>query len=165
MIQNFLHGVQSDLTSQQLIHVAEMTCGWSGADLEALTREAAMAPLRRLFPQDGNGRRANVTAPHTANGTVTATSTGRADSDSDMGLGLGLGLDMGYDMGSDLLGCLSTGLDSGLGIGTGLGTGLDTGLSFDTGAGFPNVMGREGAVQLLDFQRAYQRTLEGFGEV
>jgi ATPase family associated with various cellular activities (AAA)/AAA+ lid domain len=53
MVQLLLHDVSHALAPQDLQDLASMTNGWSGSDLESLTREAAMAPVRECI------RRAN----------------------------------------------------------------------------------------------------------
>jgi SpoVK/Ycf46/Vps4 family AAA+-type ATPase len=52
-VQLLLHDVSHALAPQDLQDLASMTNGWSGSDLESLTREAAMAPVRECI------RRAN----------------------------------------------------------------------------------------------------------
>ncbi|KAL3934919.1 MAG: hypothetical protein SGBAC_009464 [Bacillariaceae sp.] len=48
-IKRFLKGIESSITREQLGDIAAATDGWSGADLEHLTREAAMAPVRECI--------------------------------------------------------------------------------------------------------------------
>ncbi len=46
IVSRLLRDVEHSLTTKQLEDVAVATEGWSGSDLEYLTREAAMAPIR-----------------------------------------------------------------------------------------------------------------------
>ena len=45
----FLKNVAHNLSDSDLTNIADMTCGWSGSDMETLCREAAMAPLRSVI--------------------------------------------------------------------------------------------------------------------
>jgi SpoVK/Ycf46/Vps4 family AAA+-type ATPase len=49
ILNRYLGDVAHDITRSQLDGVATMTDGWSGSDLESLTREAAMAPIRECI--------------------------------------------------------------------------------------------------------------------
>lgn len=49
IIKRFLKGVENSVTKKQLGDIAAATEGLSGADLEHLTREAAMAPVRECI--------------------------------------------------------------------------------------------------------------------
>jgi SpoVK/Ycf46/Vps4 family AAA+-type ATPase len=53
MVLQLLNDVSHSIAPQDLHDLASMTHGWSGSDLESLTREAAMAPVRECI------RRAN----------------------------------------------------------------------------------------------------------
>jgi SpoVK/Ycf46/Vps4 family AAA+-type ATPase len=46
IIKRYLKGIGSSISQEQLQEIAAATDGWSGSDLESLTREAAMAPVR-----------------------------------------------------------------------------------------------------------------------
>lgn len=46
IIRRFLKDIDNSLNSPQLRHIAEITNGYSGSDLESLAREAVMAPIR-----------------------------------------------------------------------------------------------------------------------
>jgi AAA+ superfamily predicted ATPase len=47
---NVLHSCSPD----DFLNVARLTEGWSGSDIECMCRDAAMAPLRRMFPLFGS---------------------------------------------------------------------------------------------------------------
>ena len=49
IIKHFLRGIDNNLTSSQLLKLSNKTEGFSGSDLESLTREAAMAPIRECL--------------------------------------------------------------------------------------------------------------------
>lgn len=49
IVKRYLKGISNSLSQGQLQEVASMTDGWSGSDLESLTREAAMAPVRECI--------------------------------------------------------------------------------------------------------------------
>jgi SpoVK/Ycf46/Vps4 family AAA+-type ATPase len=49
ILNRYLGDVAHNITRSQLDGVAAMTDGWSGSDLESLTREAAMAPIRECI--------------------------------------------------------------------------------------------------------------------
>jgi SpoVK/Ycf46/Vps4 family AAA+-type ATPase len=49
MLSRFLEGIDTDITRTQLDSIAVATDGWSGSDLESMTREAAMAPIRECI--------------------------------------------------------------------------------------------------------------------
>jgi SpoVK/Ycf46/Vps4 family AAA+-type ATPase len=49
ILARYLEGIETSITSLQLKHIASLTQGWSGSDLESLTREAAMAPVRNCI--------------------------------------------------------------------------------------------------------------------
>lgn len=49
IISRLLLGVNHSVTECQLEALAQSTDGWSGSDLESMTREAAMAPLRETL--------------------------------------------------------------------------------------------------------------------
>ena len=55
LILRFLSGLDHKLTCSELNDLAEMSFGWSGADLESWTRESSMAPVRRLIRRVGPG--------------------------------------------------------------------------------------------------------------
>lgn len=46
----FLQGVEHSLSREDVRWIAEKTEGWSGSELENLCREAAMIPIRSLYP-------------------------------------------------------------------------------------------------------------------
>lgn len=46
MLRRFLQGIDNTLSAEELDSISLETEGWSGSDLESLTREAAMAPVR-----------------------------------------------------------------------------------------------------------------------
>jgi len=48
LIENKINGVASSLSSEDLNKVVELTDGYTGADLVALIKEAAMQPLREV---------------------------------------------------------------------------------------------------------------------
>jgi SpoVK/Ycf46/Vps4 family AAA+-type ATPase len=49
ILNRYLGDVAHNITRSQLDGLAAMTDGWSGSDLESLTREAAMAPIRECI--------------------------------------------------------------------------------------------------------------------
>lgn len=49
IVQRLLSDVDYDITSNQLDELALATEGWSGSDLESMTREAVMAPVRECL--------------------------------------------------------------------------------------------------------------------
>mmetsp|Transcript_1249 Transcript_1249/g.2445 ORF Transcript_1249/g.2445 Transcript_1249/m.2445 type:complete len:672 (+) Transcript_1249:3-2018(+) len=49
IIRRLLSNVEHDITSSQLDELALATEGWSGSDLESMTREAVMAPVRECL--------------------------------------------------------------------------------------------------------------------
>lgn len=49
IITKLLNGIENTLTTSQLMELAEMTDGWSGSDLESVSREAVMAPIRECL--------------------------------------------------------------------------------------------------------------------
>jgi SpoVK/Ycf46/Vps4 family AAA+-type ATPase len=49
MLERFLEGIDTDITRAQLDSIAVATDGWTGSDLESMTREAAMAPIRECI--------------------------------------------------------------------------------------------------------------------
>jgi len=49
IIRRLLSDVEHDLTSAQLDELSLATEGWSGSDLESMTREAVMAPVRQCL--------------------------------------------------------------------------------------------------------------------
>ncbi|ACI64120.1 predicted protein, partial [Thalassiosira pseudonana CCMP1335] len=49
IIKRLLSDVKNDLTPSQLDELALATEGWSGSDLESMTREAVMAPVRETL--------------------------------------------------------------------------------------------------------------------
>jgi ATPases of the AAA+ class len=49
IIRRLLEGVENTLAPSQLKELATATEGWSGSDLESVTREAAMAPIRECL--------------------------------------------------------------------------------------------------------------------
>lgn len=49
IICRLLEGIENTLTPSQLKELATATEGWSGSDLESVTREAAMAPIRECL--------------------------------------------------------------------------------------------------------------------
>jgi len=49
IIQRLLSDVEHNITSSQLNELALATEGWSGSDLESMTREAVMAPVRECL--------------------------------------------------------------------------------------------------------------------
>lgn len=49
IIKRFLKGIESNISKGQFEDIASATNGWSGADLEHLTREAVMAPVRECI--------------------------------------------------------------------------------------------------------------------
>ena len=49
ILKRFLVDINHSLCEPQLESIAEVTEGWSGSDLESLTREAAMAPIRECI--------------------------------------------------------------------------------------------------------------------
>lgn len=53
LILRFLEGLQHKITCSELDDLAEMSFGWSGADLESWTRESSMGPVRRLIRRVG----------------------------------------------------------------------------------------------------------------
>ena len=57
IIRRLLFGIDSDITSAQLDELALATAGWSGSDLESMTREAVMAPVRECLRRAAVQRR------------------------------------------------------------------------------------------------------------
>lgn len=51
MVKRFLVGIDHVLSIEEIADVAEVTEGWSGSDIESLTREAAMAPIRECIKE------------------------------------------------------------------------------------------------------------------
>jgi SpoVK/Ycf46/Vps4 family AAA+-type ATPase len=49
ILYRLLEGIENTLTPSQLKELAIVTEGWSGSDLESVTREAAMAPIRECL--------------------------------------------------------------------------------------------------------------------
>ena len=49
ILKRYLTGIEHNISQEQLDWVARSTDGWSGSDLESLTREAAMAPIRECI--------------------------------------------------------------------------------------------------------------------
>lgn len=49
ILRHYLTGIQHSLSKAQIEDVVSSTEGWSGSDLESLTREAAMAPVRECI--------------------------------------------------------------------------------------------------------------------
>ena len=49
IVRRYLKGIENNISKRQLQELAAMTDGWSGSDLESLTREAAMAPVRECI--------------------------------------------------------------------------------------------------------------------
>jgi SpoVK/Ycf46/Vps4 family AAA+-type ATPase len=49
ILKQYLAGIDHALSKEELSAVAIATDGWSGSDLESLTREAAMAPVRECL--------------------------------------------------------------------------------------------------------------------
>ncbi|CAJ1957679.1 unnamed protein product [Cylindrotheca closterium] len=49
IVNRLLKGIETSISREQLGDIAAATDGWSGADLEHLTREAAMAPVRECI--------------------------------------------------------------------------------------------------------------------
>ena len=49
IIKRLLSDVEHGITSSQLNELATSTDGWSGSDLESMTREAVMAPIRECL--------------------------------------------------------------------------------------------------------------------
>ena len=49
IIRRLLSNVEHGITSSQLDDIALATEGWSGSDLESITREAAMAPVQECL--------------------------------------------------------------------------------------------------------------------
>ena len=50
LIQKYLGNIPHVLSSEDLDLVSDQTDGWTGSEIENLTREAAMRPVRRAFP-------------------------------------------------------------------------------------------------------------------
>lgn len=53
-MQHLLEGQRHSLTRSELGYVVNATAGYSGSDLAALCREAAMVPIRELGPRVAN---------------------------------------------------------------------------------------------------------------
>lgn len=67
IVRRLLSGVESDVTPAQLDELALATAGWSGSDLESMTREAVMAPVRECLRRAAvERRRATGYAGHAA---------------------------------------------------------------------------------------------------
>ena len=49
IIRRLLRDVQHGIVRRQMDQLAAMTEGWSGSDIESVTREAAMAPVRECL--------------------------------------------------------------------------------------------------------------------
>lgn len=49
IIRRYLKGIETSISPPQLHEIAAATDGWSGSDLESLTREAVMAPIRECI--------------------------------------------------------------------------------------------------------------------
>ena len=49
IIHRLLSGIDHSLTENDLLQIAAATEGWSGSDLESLTREAVMTPIRECL--------------------------------------------------------------------------------------------------------------------
>jgi SpoVK/Ycf46/Vps4 family AAA+-type ATPase len=49
ILKRYLTGIEHTISKEQLDEIAVATDGWSGSDLESLTREAAMAPVRECI--------------------------------------------------------------------------------------------------------------------
>jgi len=49
IVKRFMKGIENSISKEQFGDIAAATDGWSGADLEHLTREAAMAPVRECI--------------------------------------------------------------------------------------------------------------------
>eukprot|EP00980_Cylindrotheca_fusiformis_P010113 scaffold2243_cov122-Cylindrotheca_fusiformis.AAC.29 len=49
IIKRYLEDIESSISKEQLQEIAAATDGWSGSDLESLTREATMAPVRECI--------------------------------------------------------------------------------------------------------------------
>jgi SpoVK/Ycf46/Vps4 family AAA+-type ATPase len=49
IIRKHLSGIDDNISKSQLEEIALATDGWSGSELESLTREAAMAPIRECL--------------------------------------------------------------------------------------------------------------------
>jgi SpoVK/Ycf46/Vps4 family AAA+-type ATPase len=49
MLKRFLGGIEHSMSDQDLIRLANATDEWSGSDLESLTRDAVMAPIRQCI--------------------------------------------------------------------------------------------------------------------
>lgn len=54
IVQHLLDGQRHSLTRSELGYVVNATAGYSGSDLAALCREAAMVPIRELGPRIKN---------------------------------------------------------------------------------------------------------------
>ena len=50
LILRYLRNVQHQLSSEDLQLISDRTDGWTGSEIENLTRAAAMRPVRRAFP-------------------------------------------------------------------------------------------------------------------
>lgn len=57
IINKHLLGIENTLSKAQLDDIAIATEGWSGSDLESLTREAAMAPVRECLRSAARAKR------------------------------------------------------------------------------------------------------------
>ena len=57
IVRRLLSGVDHDVTPAQLDELALATAGWSGSDLESMTREAVMAPVRECLRRAAVQRR------------------------------------------------------------------------------------------------------------
>ena len=67
LLRQFLRGIRHALTKQQLHSLAAATDGWSGSELEHLTREAAMAPVRECLQLAVQTRRRQQKRHHKRN--------------------------------------------------------------------------------------------------
>lgn len=57
LLKSFMATVKHDLSIKQFDAIADATEGWSGADIEALCREAALAPVRTLLSASPSWRK------------------------------------------------------------------------------------------------------------